>query len=267
MKWAFTLTIYFLLSLDCFSLGEENFEDYHREFLSHNPNEERKTLVYLIAGQEFLFHKDYKNAKKFYQLAINTKGQEDKTQAYIDLILIAQLQDNEAEARTILQELKTYVKAHEKYQSDALTEYLAELENYLSEEPHHRAQVAGYLRQAAREKNFAQAMKDHDYLLALSYINLERVPESGIIMQTKVDLLRSLTGGPSGRELFCAPTFKKHPNAFSYSMMICSLLHDYHARRPLDQQKLSQLEDYFKTNHQHEVYLLDLVKKLRGPRP
>lgn len=260
------LTLLVLIGLLLSSSGAEEAanqaleQELLEQFLKANPNEDRKALVYMLVGQELVFHGQDDKAREYYRKAIETKSDENKNRAYIDLIMLDYKRGDQSATLKGLDDLENYWKQFPKHQDESLAAYTNDLRKLINKEQ--PEQFQGFLATQAYQNHFHELMKAGDYLQALALVRVENIESSHIVMKVKVDLLYALTAGRMKRELFCEPTFRQYPKAYSYSVLLCSLLLDFQSRRPLAKETIKKLEQYFETEHQHERYLLDMVKRL-----
>jgi hypothetical protein len=241
-------------------ITEELEQRLLREFKAANPSGDQQILIYSMVGQELLFYSQDEKAKSYLEKAIDAQGTEDKTQAYLDLIMLETKYRRQETALQHITELESYWKEHPKTRVKELAEIVQDLRRLNSGED--LEGLTTFLASVGISQRFTQLMKAGHYAQALSLVNNEQVGDSTIVIKTKVDLLRSLTRGRAQSELLCADTFAQYPNAYSYSMMICSILHDYQKEGTLNLETFKRLEEYFKHDHKHESYLLQMVKKL-----
>lgn len=233
------------------------------EFKAGKPSLEREYLVYLNIAQDFMLHGLDDQSIKYLNKAIDLEVQENKTQAYIDLIMLSEKRSDES-FKENLDALQKYWQKNPKLTNKELKEYL----NSLMKIEKGKFSTADFSHRfygvTAREKVFHDSIKAKDYAKALSLMNASHVKDAGIVAQVKFDLLMTLAKKERSHQLLCSEAFKKYGKVYSYSMMVCSILHDYQKTQTVKAESLQELENYFKDQPSQESYLIELVKDLRG---
>jgi len=233
------------------------------EFKAGKPSIEREYLVYLNIAQDFLLHGFRDQSIKYLEKAIQLETKENKTQVYIDLIMLSENKADDS-FKNNLEALKKYWQVNPNFTNSDLTEYLNSLMkiekgNFTAKDFSHR-----FYGVTAREKVFHDSLKSKNYEKALSLMNPMHVKDAGIIAQVQYDLLRTLAKKDINHQLLCSETFEKYGKIYSYSMMICSILQDYQKTKKVDSKNIQELESYFKAQANKESALLEMVKDLRG---
>ena len=233
------------------------------EFKAGKPSLEREYFVYLNIAQDFLLHGLHDQSTKYLKKAIQLEINENKTQAYIDLIMLSENKSDQS-FKENLEALNKYWQENPKYTNKDLTEYLNSLMkiekgNFTAKDFSHR-----FYGVTAREKVFHDSIKSKNYNKALSLMNPVHVKDAGIIAQVKYDLLMTLVKKNKHHQFLCSDAFAKYGKIYSYSMMICSILHEYQKTEKIESKNIEELESYFKEQSSRDSYLLEMVKDLRG---
>lgn len=238
-------------------------EQVDRELQSNKLDNKKKLVANLLAGREFYQYRFFDKSKKYYQAAINIEVQENKSEAYINLMAIALLSKDKKELQTAYVEAVDYYKKNPAYSSESTKYYLQAIESHLTGKS--KEAVKGFYGQFVSEANLIGLVKSKQYAEAFSKLNPERM---GGVDNTNLetiiyDLLNVKINKGHVKTLACNDEYKKYPNAYTYSILICGLLNDYMNTSKLNPERLKRAEKYFTEEAPDKSYMLEVVKEMK----
>lgn len=223
-------------------------------------DDKKKFFVNLLAGRELYQYRFYDKSKKYYQDAIDLKVKENKAEAYINLMAIASNNKDEAGLKAEFEAAKKYFADNSKYKTPEIGYYLNAVEKRLSG----KGEVPGFYGYFAEESNLIESIKNKEFEKGLSALNPEALKNSQNSFNIiAYDTLNVAVNKKNVKDLYCAPEYKKYPNAYTYSIIICGLLSDYLKQGKFDQKKLARAQTYFKEENQEKKYLLEAVEGIK----
>ncbi|AUN97891.1 hypothetical protein DOM21_11825 [Bacteriovorax stolpii] len=223
-------------------------------------DDKKKFFVNLLAGRELYQYRFYDKSKKYYQDAIKLNVKENKAEAYINLMAIALNDKDQAELKAGYEAAKKYFADNSKYKTQDIEYYLSAIEKSLSG----KGEVPGFYGYFAEESNLIELIKNKEFEKGLSAINPDAIKQSQDSFNIiAYDTLNVAVNKKNVKELYCAPEYKKYPNAYTYSIILCGLLSDYLKQGKFDQKKLARAQTYFKEENQEKKYLLEAVEGIK----
>ena len=94
------------------------------ELNKKNVSQETVFFHYLLAGRETYTLGLDQYSKKYFSKALEMKVQEDKTEAYVNLIAIAHREKNDVEKKKLIAEFESFLKANSRFAVPEMTNYL-----------------------------------------------------------------------------------------------------------------------------------------------
>lgn len=223
-------------------------------------DDKKKFFVNLLAGRELYQYRFYDKSKKYYQDAIKLNVKENKAEAYINLIAIALNGKDQAELKSGYEAAQKYFADNSKYKTQDIEYYLSAIEKRLSG----KGEVPGFYGYFAEESNLIELIKNKEFEKGLSVINPDALKQSQDSFNIiAYDTLNVAVNKKNVKELYCAPEYKKYPNAYTYSIILCGLLSDYLKQGKFDEKKLARAQTYFKEENQEKKYLLEAVEGIK----
>nr|BDT27981.1 hypothetical protein BHI3_14470 [Bacteriovorax sp. HI3] len=223
-------------------------------------DDKKKFFVNLLAGRELYQYRFYDKSKKYYQDAIKLNVKENKAEAYINLMAIALNSKDQAELKAGYEAAKKYFADNSKYKTQDIEYYLSAIEKRLSG----KGEVPGFYGYFAEESNLIELIKNKEFEKGLSVINPDALKQSQDSFNIiAYDTLNVAVNKKNVKELYCAPEYKKYPNAYTYSIILCGLLSDYLKQGKFDAKKLARAQTYFKEENQEKKYLLEAVEGIK----
>lgn len=236
-------------------------EQVDSELLSNKLDNKKKLIANLLAGREFYQYRFFDKSKKYYQSAKSIEVQENKSEAYINLMAIALLSKDKKELQTAYAEAVQYFKKNPDYSSESTQYYLQAIEGHLTGKS--KKAVKGFYGQFVSEANLIELVKSKQYAEALSKLNPERM--GGVDNTNLETIIYDLLNVKLNKKkaLACSDEYKKYPNAYTYSILICGLLNDYVNTSKLNPERLKRAEKYFAEEAPDKSYMLEVVKEMK----
>ena len=226
----------------------------------------QKFYVYLRVARELYQYRYIDKSKKYYQEAIKIDVDENKSEAYINIITIDILKKDKALAKEDYDQAKAYYNAHSKFKSKDVEYYFKSLEMYLpsKSENAQKELVPGFFGTFASEENLINLLKEKDYDQAFSLISPKNLDESTNDFNIIVyDLLNVFHNKKNVKKLFCDKQFKQYPNSFAYSTILCGLLNDYLKNNEFSSDRIKMAEIYFKQENTDKKYLYEIAIEIK----
>ncbi|OUR99622.1 hypothetical protein A9Q84_00965 [Halobacteriovorax marinus] len=230
----------------------------------------KQYYLYVLAGREFLYSSNIQLAKKYYTKARELKVYEDKSEVYINLISVAIRKNDTASIRKSVSNAKRYFAANPNYNKGSYSDYLnlvlkTKIFDSSIKEKDFSSLSKGFYNFEIRKVQFEELIKKKKYRMALAKLDPNGVSDAGVQYEILYDLLRVLVLKKSikSSQLLCAPRYKKFPDDYSYTMMICGSLHEYLKHSKVSNKSISQLEKYFSKRYSDKSYLLLALKELK----
>lgn len=223
-------------------------------------NDSKKFFINLLAGRELYQYRFYDKAQSYYEEAIKLNVRENKTEAYINLIAIATIKDDKTLLKERYEAAKKYFDDKGNYKTKEVEYYLSAVEKSLSG----KGKVPGFYGYFSQESNLIDLVKNKEYEKGLGLLNPEALKNSHNSFNAIVyDTLNVNVNKKNVKELHCAPEYKKYPNAYTYSTLLCGLLSDYLAHGKFDEKRLKKAQTYFAQENTEKKYLLEAVEGIR----
>lgn len=237
-------------------------EQVDRELSSSKIDNKKRLIANLLAGREFYQYRFFDKSKKYYQAAKSVDTNENKTEAYINLMAISLVSKDKKELKEAYDEAVKYFKENSKYNSDDIKYYMTSIESYLSGK--NTNAVKGFYGQFVKEENLVDLVKAKKYAEAMSILNPEKIGEGDITLEVIIyDTLNVALNKKNVKKLFCERELIKYPNAYSYSTLTCGLLSDYLKTSKFNSERLKRAESYFSEIDSGKSYLLEAVKGIK----
>lgn len=238
-------------------------ERVQEELKGKNLSAEKKFFLNILAGREFYQYRFFDKSAQYYRNAIAMNVNENKSEAYINLVAIAIDKGDKEKVRALAGEMKTYFSAHPQFKTSDIDYYMNTLENYLpGTEGKTPPKVEGFYGRFAQEENLINLIKAKQYEKAFSLLNPEAVARStSDFNRTAFDALNVVLKKKNAGPLHCSKQYKEYPDSFAMSTIICSLLTDYLEKGKFDDKHVKTANLYFKENSEKQ-YMYDLVNEL-----
>ncbi len=223
-------------------------------------DDSKKFYINLLAGRELYQYRFYDKAKTYYQNAINLNVKENKSEAYINLMAIAAIKENKNELKGHYEAAKKYFDEHHEFKTKAVEYYLSTVEKNITG----KGEVSGFYGYFSEESNLTELVKNKEYEKALGRLNPKALKDGQNSFNAIVyDTLNVNVNKKNVKELYCMPEYKKFPNAYTYSTLLCGLLNDYLANGKFDQKRFKRAQTYFTEDNQEKKYLFEAVEGIR----
>ncbi len=226
-------------------------------------SDDKKLLIQITAAKEaFQFH-FYDVADRYYQMAIDNKSNENKTEAYINRLAISIKDRKQDKIKVQFNELKTYLTKNPNYKTKEIEYYIKTLDAAFShnESPEN---IPGFYGMYATEAQFKNLIADKKYEKALAFVNPNGLTKSSDSFNIiSYDILNVLVNKKNVKNLYCSDELKKYPDAYAYSTLLCHLLSDYMKGGKMQKANLVRAEKYFKSNSAEVKFLFDAVKEIK----
>lgn len=233
-----------------------------KELLSSKLDSKKKLIANLLAGREFYQYRFYDKSKKYYEAAKKIETKENKSEAYINLIAIGLMSKDKKEMQNAFDEATKYFKKNTPYNTTDIQYYMNSMKNYLSGK--HSGELKGFYGHFVREGNLIDLVKKKNYQEALSKLNPAGMEEAGTNLEVIIyDALNVALHKKSVKKLYCLNEYKKYPNAYTYSSLICGLLNDYIEKSEFNSERMKRAQKYFTEEDNEKIYLLDVVKEIK----
>lgn len=233
-------------------------KEFLAELSKKNVSQEVIFYHYLLAGRETftLGADDY--SKKYFLKAIEMKVNENKSEAYVDLIALAHRNKDFPEKKKLIQNLIKYYDKNPQYLNVQMKSYL----NYLKNDKldHQLEPYFGHFNSINILENL---IKNKSYLQAYLMLNLEGLKDADIGIKTTYDLLNCLVNKRKVKKYLCMDTYKKYPTAYSYSIKICGALEQYSREGKVSPTRIDDLKNFFNKNYQDKSFLAVALEDLK----
>jgi hypothetical protein len=231
--------------------------------------------VYLTAGYEFLKHKEYKFAKRYYKKAIEVETKQSKTRPYSALVLIA-IQENDLKTGNInYNDLLAYLKKNPEYRKHLLGNKMEYYKLILSGKKSKTALTKEELDRLAIDPTYAEGVHTHDlkiivgnkdFKTALKMLDKEKFKNQSINRTIIYDLVSTMASAPTYNKdkLFCEKQYSLYPMsiATSYSMNICKILLSLKNKKKLEKKTYNRLVKLLKKKAPENMYLATSLSDL-----
>lgn len=227
-------------------------------------DDKKKFFLNLLAGRELYQYRFFDKAETYYRNALNIKVDENKSEAYINLMAIGINRGDKEKVKIVFNEAHHYFGKNPSYKTSEISYYLTTIENYLPNKTGKvPVPVQGFYGRFAHEENLINLIKNKDYQKAMSLLNPESLKSSTNDFNITVyDSLNVYLNKKNVKELFCDKQYKQYPNSFATSTILCSLLNDYLHEGKFSEQHLKKANLYFTENSENK-YLFELVKEIK----
>lgn len=226
-------------------------------------DKKKKLMATILAGREFYQYRFYKKSKKYYNAAISIETKENKSEAYINLLAIAIVEKDKKIIKKSYNSAKKYFEKNSNFKSEEIGYYLASIEGYLSGD--NQKNIKGFYGRFIQDENLSDLIKSKNYLKALSILNPNDLDPKGINSLEFIiyDALNVHINKKKVKNLYCSEEYKKYPDSYTYSVLICGLLSDYLATNKFDEKRLKRATKYFAEIDREKSYLLEVVKEIK----
>jgi hypothetical protein len=226
----------------------------------------QKFYVFLRVGRELYQYRYIDKSKKYYQDAIKINVDENKSEAYINIIAIDVLKKDKIQVKSDYELAKAYYDSHPKFKTKEIDYYFKSLEMYLPSngKVENKEIIAGFFGAFASEENLINLIKSKDYDQAFSLISPKNLDESNNDFNIIVyDLLNVFHNKKSVKKLYCDKQFNQYPNSFAYSTILCGLINDYLKTNDFSAARIKMADVYFKKENTDKLYLYDLAQEIK----
>lgn len=213
---------------------------------------------YLLAGRETLTLGADEYSKKYFTKALEMNVTANKTEAYVDLIALAHRNKNEAEKKKLIQDFSIYFEKNPQHLNPQMKSYLEYLKSGRPD-----ASLEPYFGYYTSMIDLENLIKKKSYLEAYLMMNPKGLKGADIGLKTTYDLLNVLVNKKKTKKFLCMDTYKKFPNAFSYSVKICGAIEQYMKEGKVASTRIDDLKKYFEKNHQDKSFLLSALEDLK----
>ncbi len=232
------------------------------ELKGKNLDDKKKFFLNLRAGRDLYQFHYYDKAETYYRNAINSSVDENKSEAYINIIAIGINQENKDKVKKSFDEAREYFSHNPKYKTNDVDYYMKAIEAYLPGKNKAPTELKGFYGRFAREENLENLLKDKEYAKAFSLINPEGLKNSTSDFHIIVyDSLNVYLNKKNVHELYCDKQYKEYPKSFAASIVTCALLNDYLKDGKFNEAHLKRAQSYFAANKEKN-YLFEMVKEI-----
>jgi uncharacterized protein YlxP (DUF503 family) len=225
-----------------------------------NLDKKKKSSLYLLAARELFQYRFYDKAEKYLLSAIQMDSEDNKSEAYINLIAIAIIQKDKSKVQAMLDQAKIYFTKNNQYKNKEINYYLESIENYLLP----NKEVSGLYGAFVQEEKLINLIEQKDYQKAFSLFNAKEIMNTTDDFNIVIyDTLNVLLHKKAVQTLFCYKQYQKYPKAYVYNIILCGLLNDYLQQGKLDPKHLKRAESYFQKDDKRKMYLLKMLKDLK----
>jgi hypothetical protein len=226
----------------------------------------QKFYVYLRVARELYQYRFYDKSKSYYQEAIKISTEENKSEAYINIITIDVLKKDKALVKSDYEIAKKYYEVNPKLKNKEIEYFFKSLELYLpsSGKVADKDLVNGFYGTFSSEENLINLLKQKDYDQAFSLISPKNLDNSSNDFNIIVyDLLNVFHNKKNVKKLYCDKQFNQYPNSFAYSTILCGLLNDYIKSSDFTASRIKMADIYFKKENTEKQYLYDLALEIK----
>ena len=274
MFFKFIICFSFIISINLFADSKiateaelKNFEIQVEKELSDNNNPpDKKFNINMSVAKEAYRFALYEKALHYFSNAIAINADINKSDAYLSKINIALFlkPKDEAKIGQFLDEAIKYFNENTKYKSLEADSFLASIEKSLGRPSTIVAKENSSFTKYISEENFERMLKTKEYQQAFLKLNPEKIKISqNSLHVTAFDTLNVLLNKKKVKELYCNKEYKKYPDAYAYSMIVCGLLNDYLKTGHFTDKKMKVAEEYFTKSGSEKKYLLEMLKEIK----
>jgi hypothetical protein len=232
-----------------------------KQLQSRNLDNKTKLLAYLLAGREFYQYRYFDKSKKYYQGALKVDTNENKSEAYINLMAIALIEKDKGSLEDVFKQAEVYFKKNPAKNTKEVKYYMDSISSYLSGKKN--PDIKGYYAHFLSEENLISLVKNKEYQKALSTLNPAALEQSDNSADAVLyDALNVSVHKKNVKNLYCEKELKQYPDAYTYTVLICGLLNDYLTTAKFDEKRLARAERYF-AEEKSRMYLLEMVKEIK----
>ena len=260
-------------AIDAKIVSDETIKKIEKEFQKQmglaSVSKEKIFYIHMLAAREFLNYGYLEKSEKYYQKSIDLNPHLNATEAYLNLVLIAIRQKEEPKIKKRIESaLDYFYKKNKALLNPVLKRHLSFLSvAFLNKgSPEQKEKVYndymyGYY---ARLKQIERDIEQGKFTKAYLGFNPNGLEHTDIGTKTTYDLLNIIVNKKKVKKLLCRPIYDKYPKAYSYSMKVCKILKKFRKEGKISPKYITNLENYFKSNHQDKKYVLKAVKHLSG---
>ena len=262
----FILTVSLFSYEKTFSMNTQSelkqFKKNVRQNLKKSSMSQKKRFYKLLeVGKKFHYvYKAYNEARDYYDLAIEVETEVDKSEVYIERVLISLKNHETDKLEKDYKALISYLGPQKK------SKYKLLLENvkFFLEKKHNKKIPNNFYSEFLRDYKLKKLMALNEFSKAYEMIQQKNIEKADISTIAINDLLKVLNKkrNISSNSLHCKKTYQDHPHSYSYSMKICGLLIDYLNTGRVNKSNKADLKDFLKTHYPKKMYLFHAVSKL-----
>jgi hypothetical protein len=218
---------------------------------------DRYYYAHLIAARELNAHGFKEKAREYFSKALALPTTESKSEPAIELFHDSLRRGDDKQARLDL-ELAL------KHTSDRDTKlYLkAMADGFLDRRADSNPLLDGLQGHPMLWKQIERLMRERHYSVALAMLDRDGFVDAPITDKVTYDLLSVLVNGTRAGQLLCEPTLAQYPDAYSYSIKICSLLASLKRSGRADTVKVAEVRKFFEREKVRKPELLSAIEDL-----
>jgi hypothetical protein len=237
-------------------------EKYLAEFLKTHPSEDKKALTYLIVAQELMNVNLEDKAREYYEKTLTLTTKEDKTPAYIQLIMLDYKNGPLSKVQVAINELYQFWQANPHYEMKELRVVFDELLSVSRGDFDTKVVEQTYFSHLRQENHLKNLIIQKEYKKAFLLFQREKVIQASIVDQALYDLLHVLVKKQFTDELLCSVKMNKYPQARSYNIEICKILHRYLKNESILSGDLKAVEALILSEYPEKIYLVQMLRDL-----
>lgn len=149
--------------------------EFQKKIKSKDLDDKKIFYANLLAARELYVYRFFDKSEHYYEEAKKVKISEDMSEAYINLMAIALVENNKIKLQKRFEEATRYFSNEKKYKKVEIDYYLTSIESYLNGKS--SRPVKGYYGKFVQEENLIERIKKKDYEGSLSSLNPESLLE------------------------------------------------------------------------------------------
>ncbi|MBT3586805.1 MAG: hypothetical protein HN509_17975 [Halobacteriovoraceae bacterium] len=231
---------------------------------------ERKLSIYLKAGDTLSGYGYFKHAINYYKKALALKVPGNQLPLYNKILRIYGLLENQKGTQEILLESSSFLQKHPQYQRGA--QYSAFLlkkadnsrrpssVSLSKKEVYQIRRSAGYveLKLSDAKKYFSQK----EYQKSIEILRTYDFRSAPLSQKVFYDLNNYLTDRKGKHRFLCRKELSLYPSAPSFSLKICSFLHQAQKDQDINKNEIDTVTSWIKNNHPNESFFIPGINDL-----
>ena len=220
---------------------------------------EKEWFLLMSAAREFKSYNYLKKSHEYYLKAFNHSHKGDKSEAVIELLALAQEQNQDLTPH--LKRAEDWFKANPNYATKEIKNWLRLMAGHTKGETPLQ-DIQAYHLVWARDQRIQELMKEKKFQEAYQLLGPQKLAEANINDKIRYDLLASLAiGKKASPPLWCAPVLAEYSTSLTWSMRVCRYLKAWREGKK-STETISTIKEQFKKENPERLHWVQALEKL-----